>query len=147
LKNKVTWSREDFAGVWTVAREIADAAGQQTGRFDGQAVLRPEGEAGLVYAEEGVLRMGAGPGWTATRTYLWSFDPAGVTVRFADGRAFHAFVFGAAEAKHLCGADIYRVRYDFAHWPVWTAQWDVRGPRKDYAMVSQYRRPGDASGR
>lgn len=142
LKNKVTWEREDFVGVWTVARTIADAAGGQAGTFSGRAVFRPDGVAGLVYDELGLLRMGEGPGWTATRTYLWTLDGAGVVVRFADGRDFHRFRFGAmgAEAEHLCGADLYRVRYDFDRWPDWTARWEVRGPRKDYAMVTQYRR-------
>ncbi len=140
LQNKVTWARGDFAGAWEVAREIEDAAGGQKGTFVGRALLRPEGETGLIYAEDGVLRMGEGPALTATRTYLWAFEPTGVVVRFADGRAFHTFSFEAAEAEHLCGADLYRVRYDLGGWPVWTARWDVRGPRKDYAMVSRYSR-------
>jgi hypothetical protein len=142
LKNKVTWVRDDFVGLWAVARRIDDAAGGQAGQFDGQAVLEPEAEQDLVYAEAGSLQMGAGPAMTATRTYRWHFVGDRVEVFFADGRPFHGFrpADGDVEAKHLCGADLYRVRYEFGAWPVWTARWEVRGPRKDYAMVTQYRR-------
>jgi hypothetical protein len=61
-------------------------------------------------------------------------------VLFADGRPFHAFDPGAArpEAAHDCPPDLYRVRYDFSDWPDWQAAWEVRGPRKDYRMVSRY---------
>ncbi len=140
MRNKVTCRREDFAGRWSVIRTIADAYGAQAGRFAGEAVLTPEGESGLVYVEEGVLRMADGPSMTATRTYLWAFDEGGVAVQFADGRAFHRFAPGeaAVEAEHLCAADVYQVTYDFSAWPDWQVRWQVSGPRKDYTMLSRY---------
>jgi hypothetical protein len=59
-------------------------------------------------------------------------------VEHGDGRPFHDFDPADPVARHLCGADDYAVRYDFADWPCWRAEWTVRGPRKDYRMVSAY---------
>jgi hypothetical protein len=125
---------------------IADHRGAVEGVFDGFAVIVAEGKAAATYAEEGLLRMGDGPQLTATRAYRWQFSEDAVAVFFVDGRPFHNFRLDAGEvaAEHLCGADLYRVRYDFAGWPFWTARWEVQGPRKDYAMESQYRRVNGA---
>lgn len=136
----MTLGQDAFLGDWLVTREIADKAGGVPGRFTGEARFAAA-PWGLSYEETGRLQLGAGPAMTATRAYRWIFVPGGVEVFFADGRFFHAFRFDAAEASHLCGDDLYRVRYDFGGWPVWVARWDVQGPRKDYAMVSQYQRP------
>ena len=45
-----------------------------------------------------------------------------------------------AGSDHPCGADLYRVEYDFSRWPEWSAVWDVSGPRKNYTMESRFRR-------
>ena len=130
----------DFVGQWQVARGILDRMGEQTGRFDGQAVLSPLGTAGLDYVETGQLRLADGPVMTAARQYRWRFQAGVVMVLFGDGRPFHSFEAGVSGAgtDHLCGADLYRVRYGFSGWPVWTAEWQVSGPRKDYTLDSRY---------
>lgn len=141
MANTAIWERTDFARRWTVTREIADALGRQGGWFEGEALLTQDGEAGLVYAEVGILRMGEGQAMTATRRYLWSFKGDRVEVSFADGRPFHGFrpVGAGVEAVHLCGADSYHATYDFNLWPDWRARWRVTGPHKDYTMMSLYR--------
>jgi hypothetical protein len=131
----------DFEGDWAVARDILDRTGGPTGRFTGVARFTAM-PWGLAYAEEGELRLGGGAGLRATRAYRWIFGAEGVEVFFDDGRYFHAFRWDAAEAEHLCGDDLYRVKYGFQDWPAWTAEWNVRGPRKDYRMRSTYRRAG-----
>ena len=145
-----------FEGEWHLWRVIEDRAGgpagassgRFTGLFTGVARFLPVagGQPGplsgaLDYAEEGELRLGRAA-FRATRAYRWVLGPGGVEVFFADGRFFHGFAWEAAVAEHPCGADLYRVRYDFARWPEWQAVWEVRGPRKDYVMRSQYRREG-----
>lgn len=133
---------KDFEGRWAVTRRIADHLGGVTGRFDGVAVLTPDG-AGLHYEERGTLALGGAAPMAATRTYLWRPAPDGtVAVLFGDGRPFHGFDPAAAapEATHFCDPDDYAVRYDFGAWPVWHAVWTVRGPRKDYRMESRYSR-------
>ncbi len=133
---------EAFEGTWQVERRIEDRQIGQTGRFVGQAVFEPEGSGALRYAEEGWLYLGATAPMRASRVYLWQFGAEGVAVRFADGRPFHSFVpFGAgAGTDHPCGEDLYRVLYDFRDWPLWWTDWEVTGPRKDYAMKTRYDR-------
>lgn len=143
-------SPEDFAGAWQISRRIEDSLAGQTGRFEGAAMLTPDGPHRLTYREDGLLTLGSSQPMRATRVYLWSFVPvagetggyAGIEVRFEDGRPFHAFLpAGQSDGTdHPCGADLYRVRYDFGQWPVWEARWKVTGPRKAYEMTSLYRR-------
>jgi hypothetical protein len=129
-----------FEGRWRIARRIEDRTGGPQGRFAGVGRFAPAG-GGLDYAEEGELRLGEAA-FAASRAYRWVCRAGGVDVLFGDGRFFHGFDWAAAVAEHPCGADLYRVRYDFGRWPDWAAVWEVRGPRKDYVMRSDYRREG-----
>jgi hypothetical protein len=126
-------------GRWRLAREIADRRGPPGG-FAGEALFAA-GPGGLIYREAGVLRLDGGPPMRAERGYLWRTEGGLVVVDFADGRPFHRFDPARArpEAEHPCGADLYRVAYDFTGWPVWRAVWDVAGPRKAYRMASVWR--------
>ena len=132
---------QDFLGSWLVERAIDDHRAGQKGRFEGAATFSPEGEA-MRYREEGTLRLGAGPALRASRENRWRWRGGEVEVLFADGRPFHRFVpWGqGAGTDHPCGADLYRVRYDFAAWPSWSTEWAVGGPAKDYRMRTAYRR-------
>ncbi len=136
----------DFAGLWTVTREIEDRRAGRPGSFTGLARLTPAGD-GLAYAEEGRLRLGTGPAVAASRRHLWRRADAAIEVLFEDGRPFHRFdpTEGAPSAVHDCPPDAYRVRYDFTSWPLWRTEWRVAGPRKDYVMVSAYRPASDLS--
>lgn len=131
-----------FAGAWQIMRRITDNLGQQGGRFVGQAVLEPDAQGGLIYDETGQLHLSSGPVLTAQRRYLWGFEDGRVVMRFADGRPFHDFApkGQSGDIRHLCGDDIYDVRYDFTRFPSWTARWQVTGPRKDYVSFSTYSR-------
>lgn len=131
----------DFEGVWRIARRIV-AAGGAGARFFGQAEFSAD-MSGLVCAETGELRVEGRPPIMADRRYLWRRGAAGgIEVLFADGRPFHRFdpAAGTPCARHDCAPDVYVVRYDFRRWPVWSSRWRVRGPRKDYAMVTICRR-------
>ncbi len=127
----------DFAGLWRVARDITDHRAGLTGRFTGTAILTPGGP-GLRYREEGSLAFGAAAPVRAERSYLWSERGGRIAVCFADGRPFHDFDPADAAALHFCAPDHYAVRYDFARWPDWGAEWRVTGPRKDYIMLTRY---------
>ena len=127
-----------LAGRWQVARRIEDRLGPE-GRFEGVAVFEPAA-GGLDYTETGALVLGQGAPMRAGRRHLWRAEGARVVVYFADGRAFHDLDPEAARpaARHLCGADVYDVTYEFARWPDWETVWRVRGPRKDYRMITRY---------
>ncbi|SDD60833.1 hypothetical protein SAMN05421538_10239 [Paracoccus isoporae] len=124
-----------FLGHWHLTREISGG-----GRFDGVAVIAPDGAGGAVYDEEGVLSLPGQPPFQATRRYLWRQEGDGIAVCFADGRFFHRFdpAMPAPQARHLCPPDLYDVTYDFTDWPRWSALWRVEGPRKSYVMRSDY---------
>jgi hypothetical protein len=134
-------SAADFAGDWQLDREITDRHSGMDGTLQGMATLSGQG-AQLQYEETGRLKLQSGPVMEATRAYLWTFEKTRVVVQFADGSAFHSFIPDGQVpgTTHLCGADLYDVTYDFRDWPVWTATWSVRGPRKDYTSMSRYSR-------
>lgn len=138
--------RAAFRGGWLLERDILDLDSEWIGRFEGAASFEPSGET-LHYREEGRLRFGGLEAIKATRSYIWTF-PGGaeIAIRFEDDRPFHDFRFrqDRVEASHFCDPDQYDVAYDFGSWPLWKAEWRVEGPRKDYRMVSTYRRGSPA---
>ncbi len=108
----------------------------------GTAVFTPRVEGELVYVEEGELSFGSQPPMAATRSYIWSRTDEGIAVQFEDGRPFHV-IDGQKlmpDANHHCDPDLYHVSYDFTSWPDWRAIWRVVGPKKDYRMMSEYKR-------
>lgn len=131
--------QDDFRGDWLIRREITDHLAGQTGWFSGQASFTPD-QTGLRYFETGTLKLAAQPEMTATRRYVWRFLDEHVDVAFEDGRHFHSFHLSdpTAEAAHFCDPDDYEVAYDFGKWPNWRVKWTVKGPRKDYVMMSEY---------
>ncbi len=128
-----------LAGAWRLRREIDDRRAGTAGCFEGVATFVPVG-AGLAYSEAGELHLAGQTPMRAERRYLWRVGAGRVGVLFGDGRTFHDFDPSEARpgAVHDCPPDVYRVAYDFSAWPRWNAVWEVRGPRKDYRMVSRY---------
>ena len=129
---------DDFVGSWRVTREISHREGPDA-RFEGWVHFTPD-SAGLVYREEGELRIAGQPVIRAERQYLWrAIDGGAIDVAFDDGRPFHRIASGAVpNDRHYCDPDIYDVAYDFSAWPEWACHWQVKGPRKDYSMMSRY---------
>lgn len=131
----------DFRGTWQIQRMVLDRRMASEGRFEGLAWITPE-ESWTLYEERGQLSFPNQPSMTATRRYRWTNGAEGeIVVKFDDGRPFHRFALtGTSGATHLCDPDTYVVSYDFRRWPVWSATWEVSGPRKDYRMTSHYAR-------
>lgn len=123
----------DFAGVWTIAREIAQA-GEAPAFFVGQGQWSANGN-GLDYVERGVLQLAGQPPMTAERRYCWDQD---LNIYFDDGRFFHQVPASGGTAAHWCAPDQYDVAYDFDAWPNWSSTWDVTGPRKNYVMRTEF---------
>lgn len=134
-------SLEDFAGDWRFLRRVTDAQGQIAARVAGQVRFGPDAE-GLICDESGEMSVPGAPPLRAERRTLWRLEPGRIVVRFADGRPFHSFdpAVTRPEASHGCAPDVYRVVYDFGHWPDWQAIWRVTGPRKNYVMTTDYAR-------
>lgn len=123
----------DFQGSWQVHRDITPVA-DPPGRFHGVATWTPVPQ-GLTYHETGRLQVGAHPPMQAERRYLWRDD---LTVWFEDGRFFHQVPPEGGETGHWCDPDQYDVTYDFTGWPRFRVTWRVKGPAKDYTMVTDY---------
>lgn len=126
----------DFLGDWDLQRQIVQGDGT-TARFVGQARFHPQ-DGALHYREAGHLHLPGLSPMQAERCYLWREAAGRICVDHADGRPFHDFDPADPQASHWCDPDDYRVTYDFRDWPRWQARWRVRGPRKDYTMVSDY---------
>ena len=124
---------KDFIGAWRIDRTILHRDGTE-GTFRGTATWQSDGDAAL-YAERGLLDLPGQGAFTAERRYRWTADLA---VHFEDGRFFHRVPAEGGTASHWCDPDRYDVTYDFARWPDWSSLWQVRGPRKDYRMLSRY---------
>ncbi len=142
----------DFEGRWRMVRRIEDMRGKagagSDGLFDGIACFTAI-SGGLAYAEAGELRLPDQMGLRATRRYLWRAGAAGgVDVCFEDGSDFHHIDLNrkVATAWHECLPNFYEVSYNFSRWiderPGWRAIWRVRGPEKDYTMITDYLRAG-----
>ncbi|WP_299733173.1 DUF6314 family protein [uncultured Tateyamaria sp.] len=127
----------DFLGRWEIAREIVPASGPRAS-FSGHAEWSAA-PGGAEYFETGVLHLDGAPPMTAERRYHWAED---LSVRFGDGRDFHQVPPAGGQASHFCDPDTYLVTYDFSDWPAFTVRYDVSGPRKDYVMISRFRRAG-----
>ena len=133
----------DLAGVWRLDRRILHEDGQ-THAFSGTAMFSWSGPR-LIEDQTGHLDIGSGPPLVATRRYVWTAEARRIEVLFDDMRPFHTIPLGTAtpETTHLCPPDRYHVAYDFTEFPLWTALWDVEGPKKAYRMESHYTRKGD----
>ena len=133
-----------FRGHWQMMRIIENVPEGVIGEFWGECEFSPDG-LGLTCREQGVLRF-HGVDYHSGRVSLWRFPgPGRIEVRYEDGRPFHDFTAREPEATHLCGEDRYRVSYDFepeGTADTWLCRWDVKGPAKDYAMTTRYRRLG-----
>jgi len=129
-----------FEGRWRIARRIEDEWSGVTGLFEGIARFTPDG-LGLAYHEMGELKLPQEAPLAATRRYLWREDAAGIDVLYEDGRPFHRIATDRRISwdQHDCAPDSYEVTYTFAHWPEWRMIWKVRGPRKDYVSITDYR--------
>ncbi|MCC1492589.1 DUF6314 family protein [Cognatishimia sp. F0-27] len=129
---------EDFRGLWRLERMISHGDGT-TARFEGRAAWAAAAEGAptdLDCVETGTLILN-GQSFEAERRFRWDDT---LRVWFDDGRFFHQVPPEGGTAAHWCDPDQYDAAYDFSGWPGWCCTWRVRGPRKDYRMVSRYER-------
>ncbi|MEM6407291.1 MAG: DUF6314 family protein [Pseudomonadota bacterium] len=137
---------EAFEGAWRLSRVIEDQLTQTKGTLTGEARFAIREPGMLDYIESGALRLGSQPEMEATRRYIWTQGEGRIVVQFEDGREFHDIRTDRLmpDAEHFCDPDLYHVSYDFTRWsakkPSWRSMWRVKGPKKDYRMLSDYTR-------
>ena len=141
------WRR--LAGSWTFERAIEGQASMH-----GTAVFHAVPDAipaTLHCREQGRLRLLDGRSFDAHREYLYQGSPGGFAVLFAERppRLFHEIALLPGDdgdtawtgtAAHLCAADLYGSLYRFLDDGSFTLRHTVRGPRKDYVSLTNFRR-------
>jgi len=116
----------------------------------GTAIIANLSGGQFQYHEQGHLHLADGQVIEAERRYLFEECRGGFTVLFAESppRLFHRIVLNSAgsslvgHAMHLCGEDRYDSRYEFRADGSFIVEHAVRGPRKRYAIVTNYSRRG-----
>jgi hypothetical protein len=141
-----------LAGVWSIDRSI-----EPGGRFEGQALFRPDGPDRLAYQEKGDMILADGSRFEATRRYVYdwigNWIQGRIVVRFDDGpnrgnvflkldlrSADDAAEPIEARDSHLCGEDVYDATYRFVDAGRFEFTCRVHGPRKDYVLRTVYSR-------
>ena len=130
-----------LAGTWELSRTVGEW------NFRGNAVFRAQGPNELRYEENGILAKPDNADIQASRRYIYRYEADRIVVYF-DERPARIFEIldlkrspngtWEAEAEHACDPDHYASRYAFAPETIAITH-VVRGPRKDYEMVSNYR--------
>ncbi|MBC9877832.1 hypothetical protein G8O24_10820 [Bradyrhizobium sp. INPA01-394B] len=133
-----------LTGSWSFDRLIA---GQ--GSMQGLATFTPLDPDGLAYREQGRLKLLTGTELEAEREYVFREHGGGFDVFFKETplRLFHTIELAASDggavsgsAIHLCNADRYQSTYTFRSDGGFIVRHVVAGPRKDYTMLTTYRR-------
>lgn len=130
-----------LSGEWQLGREFS------TGEtFTGTARFDPASNNRLRLTESGNLKTKQDTLLEASRSWLWQLEPDGGLVVLYDEtppRVYHSLVpersysVWTARGAHLCGKDHYAGAYTISPEKIVVAQ-RVRGPYKDYDMVSRY---------
>jgi len=132
-------------GTWTFDRNASSGESMA-----GSARFVARGETRLHYREQGILTLVDGTELKFERSYIYEFSDAAMSIYFdtPSPRLFQSVVLTphgkvwAGSGSHLCGADRYASRFEFA--PAWQDRFrivhKVTGPRKDYVLETRYHR-------
>ena len=131
-----------LAGTWELSRTVGDW------KFRGSAVFCVQAQNELRYEENGILSKQGTPDIAAFRRYIYRYEADRIAIYF-DERPLRIFQVldltraasgnWQAQAEHHCPPDHYASRYAFAPETMLITH-VVHGPRKDYEMVTNYRR-------
>lgn len=144
--------RSLLIGRWTLSRTVTGAHVMQ-----GVAAWVPGEDGVLHYREEGLsLLGGAGRPLKFSRRYLYAAEAQRLRIFFdeAPPRLFQAVALRAdaggwrGTGLHLCASDSYRSTYRFERDGRLHVRHEVSGPRKAYAIATDYARlPASGEGR
>lgn len=129
-------------GTWSFDRTI-----RGHGSMSGVAAFRNRTPTALDYDESGT-HAAKGGAVDFYQSYIYVQEGGDIAVTFKDGRPFHTLTFDNAQnlltasAVHLCGDDVYRGEYVFHDNDNFSLRWDVKGPRKNYLIETNYVRQG-----
>ena len=135
-------------GSWSLVRQI-----EPEGRFHGEAQFLPLDGGTLHYREEGVLEKD-GREIAGYREFLYRLVGDRIVIDFADPQRFRqpyvslsfdregtAFV---ARAEHFCAPDRYVHEMGWHNADHFMTDIRVKGPAKDYRLITRYARRTDS---
>lgn len=130
----------ELLGAWRLERTIEDRYAGRTLTLAGTTELTLLADGRVRWHDQGTLHLPDGD-VEATRTSLVERRDGGWFVLFEDGRDFHPWAPGTP-VEHPCGRDLYRGTVQVGSGAdgaaaAWHVVWEVRGPAKDYTMVSR----------
>ena len=127
----------DLDGAWVLTRLVWDFTLSRWQRGTGW-VNFAEWAPGRFQCREDLFFAGN----PARRMTLWDVSTGRIDIHYADGYPLVGLDLSATpcEGEHLCGEDLYRARLKSIDPTRFVLGWRVTGPRKDYAMVTDYRR-------
>ena len=131
-----------LGGTWELSRSIGEW------KFRGSAVFGVQTPNELRYEENGILSRPGTPDIAAFRRYVYRYEADRIAIYFDErpARIFEVLDLERApnghweaQAEHDCPPDHYTSRYSFGT-DMMLITHVVHGPRKDYEMVTNYRR-------
>ncbi len=133
---------ESLIGAWHLERKISSGE-----NLTGKAVFSQANENCLLAEESGQLQMTDGNLVSAHRRWIWQEEQGDLRIFFDESplRLYHGFRpilkgqnwFGTG--KHICQPDTYVGEYQMSADRMEIRQ-SISGPKKDYSIVSVYRR-------
>lgn len=135
-----------FCGDWTLDRKVVQGDGRVSAVAAGRASFSVTGPDELLYHEEGHVTLQPGGRFSFFRSYRYRFAGEQLDVFFADGpdagALYQSYVFNERcdrlelLALHHCGADVYAGAYEFSGADRFCLRTSVRGPKKDFSVVT-----------
>ena len=118
-------------GTWQFTRHIDDKILQCPTKAEGTLTITQN-----TWQESGTMN-----GMNFCVEYALEFqESGGMIVNFPDGRLFYTLtpINENASIDHLCGDDFYKGEWIYHNTHSFDLIWTVKGPRKNYRMVTQY---------
>jgi hypothetical protein len=130
---------ERLQGTWNIKKTLG-----YLGCALGQAKITLTTEGHLLYRED-VEVVIDGSKNLAYKEYIYSIENGALCKKFTDHRLFYELKLGSNDAtgEHDCLADHYHASYVFAGNNAFTLEYEVRGPRKYYSIVTEFDRISD----
>lgn len=142
--NRTMESLGGLVGDWIFERDVTNH-----GSMTGKASVLPFDERYFLYSESGTFRLRSGDLLQFSKQYLFEPGDSRLSVWFYESppRIFQLFHLTrhddalSGRASHHCGNDRYDGEYLFKLPYLFGQVQHVSGPRKNYSIITKYRRP------
>lgn len=129
---------ESLLGSWTFERVIRPG-----GSIKGTVEFLLKDPNTYSYKEEGTFLNERSEEFETSREYLYCYRNNTIEVLFSDGKSFLTLEFISPQyaiGTHTCSEDNYEAFYSFLSPISFTVEYSVKGPRKEYEMLTFFTR-------